>query len=807
MELLGIPRGSYGRHRVRNKSYQQQRPWTTNRLTRADIVLTCSNIDKMATSYDVLRSQMLATRAGQPASLNAIPDACLEPGPMNRLCLSLRSGIPSQVDWALRRLAMYTSEASDKLILTNYPGLAEALADFLRRLFLATHGASRSEWDVMQRPQNLNGLIVDQGTGGDDDGGFAGIAMASVRFTHKPPSPVAATEPFQPFKYIRDAALLRRTLESVLILRNLALSQSNLPSIAQVPHFLNHLYGALVLDTKGVAMEQCADIRINLLDILENLAPHLTLSDWVRRRFVLNTEKDTTPHFVEDRLFVILYDWINTTQDRALLLGSLRCIRAFASNAQNSQVLVEVDMALHPTSLGLVKRCLLLLPLTQDPELLEAVLDLLYQLLTIDDNALMLGLDNVPTHAIVHFLARNLSLGKSVWERDSPMISNQHAWWASLVPNTQRIRQNREWERREKMSPMERQRWKVLPSDIRSQIETLPEPERGTQWMKTLFEYDAQGEVTQMDFWIAYRDQFTPIANAGGAPLQPAANLIRNVSQTFPGAAAMVISGVAGAQSRFVIRGIAPRIRESLAGPSCPWVGCPTPQAHTWANVREHLVSHVAHSSDGLCRCQGCSFAASPNDEASQRAELHLHVRTHLPPVHEQDIIYAPSATPALGTHERPGVITFDVERTPSIPTALAGQPPLPCGIAFLSVLILRYVIRISSIILRRDGYGCPDYTYGGAVASSKQPSERDAMFGFPFVSLTDDIQAQNDSAANMEDRYAQSAIRLMQAATSIEDVLVETSLRNDILCRLANDTLVAIRPVADDNATASKDY
>ena len=122
-------------------------------------------------------------------------------------------------------------------------------------------------------------------------------------------------------------------------------------------------------------------------------------------------------------------------------------------------------------------------------------------------------------------------------------------------------------------------------------------------------------------------------------------------------------------------------------------------------------------------------------------------------------------------------------------------------------MLILRYVIRISSIILRRDGYGCPDYTYGGAVASSKQPSERDAMFGFPFVSLTDDIQAQNDSAANMEDRYAQSAIRLMQAATSIEDVLVETSLRNDILCRLANDTLVAIRPVADDNATASKDY
>lgn len=760
----------------------------------------------MAVPYDVLRSQMLATRAGQSATVDAISDAYLEPGPMNRLCLSLRSGIPSQVDWALRSLAYYTNEPSDKFVLTGYPGLAEALADFLRRLFLATHGAPRSEWDVIQRPQNLNGLIVDQGIGGSGDTEFAGIAMASVKLAHEPPSPVAATEPFQPFKYIRDAALLRRALESALILRNLALTQSNLPAMAQVPHFLNHLYGALVLDTKGVALEQCADIRTNMLDILENLAPHLVLSDWVRHRFVLSTDLDTTPNFVEDRLFTILYDWIHTTQDRALLLGSLRCIRAFASNVKNAQVLVEVDVALHPTSLGLIKRCLLLLPLTQDPELLEAVLDLLYQLLTIDDNALMLGLGHVQTYAIIHYLARNLSVGKSVWERDSPMVSNQHAWWANLVPNAQRIRQNREWERREKMSPLERQRWKVLPQDIRTQIETLPEPERGTQWMKTLFEYDAQGEVTQMDFWIAYRDQFTPIANAGGAPLQPAANLIRNVSQTFPGAAAMVISGGAGAQSRFVIRGIAPRIRESLAGPSCPWIGCSLPQAHTWANVREHLVSHVTKSTDGLCRSQGCSFAALPSDELSQRAELHLHVRTHLPPVHEQGVTYAASAPPAMGTHERPGVITFDVERTPSIPTTLVGEPPLPCGIAFLSVLILRYITRVSSIILRRDGYGCPNYTYGGAVASSKQPSERDALFGFPFASLTDDIQAQNDSASHIEDRYAQAAIRIMQAVTSIEDLLVETSLRNDILCRLANDTLVAIRPVLDDNATKSKD-
>ena len=69
-------------------------------------------------------------------------------------------------------------------------------------------------------------------------------------------------------------------------------------------------------------------------------------------------------------------------------------------------------------------------------------------------------------------------------------------------------------------------------------------------------------------------------------------------------------------------------------------------------------------------------------------------------------------------------------------------------------------------------------------------------MFGFPLAALLDD--GTQDTSQTTDERVVQAAVRIMHAATSIEDVLVETSLRNDILCRLANDTLVAIAPVED---------
>ena len=773
----------------------------------------------MAAAYEAARAQALGARVvgvspmRQDVTVTAVQtqgtssglrqDPFLVPGSTNRLFLSLRSGIGSQVDWALRNLASYTFQMADKFLVAEYPGLCDALAEFVRRLCFAAHGLPRRRWDLMQADIHVNGMLVDQGYGLDDE--YAGIAATSVALARrKATPPIPPDAPFQPAVYARDAALLRRAAEATLILRNLSLSSANVASLAQVPMVLDVIHQGLALED----VHECHDLRVNMLEVLECLAPHLVLSDWARQRFVLHHTQEAA-RFVEDEIFARLYDMAHHSPDRALLLGSLRCLRAFASNTANAPVLAEVDSSLQPTHLHLMTRCLALLPLTQDPELLEAALDLLYQLVMVGDNALLLGVltsldkraydpsghEASPTHAIVGFLARNLALGKSVWERDTDLTVNQGAWWAPHVPSVTRTRQRRELERREKMTPAERARYKQLPPDVQARLERLGEPERGMEWMKTLFEYDPQGEVTQMEFWITYRDQFTPTANRGGAPLQPAANLIRNVSQAFPGAAALVIPGAPGAQPRFVIRGIVPRIR-ATPGPVCPWLGCPSPQAPSWAAVREHLETHVSLSNEGVCRCLGCTFVALSGDEAIQRAQLLQHVLTHLPMAEEPGVPRAPSASKASGTQDHPGVLAFDVERTPSVPTLVAGQPPSPCGVAYLSLLVLRYMTRASQAILQREGFGCPAYTYGGAVPAARTPAERDEQFGFPMAALADDAQTQTEVSPDFEARSAHAAVRIMEAVASVEDVLVETSLRNDILCRFVNDTLVAIRPV-----------
>lgn len=712
------------------------------------------------------------------------------------------------MDWALQKLGIYTFELGDKFQLASFPGLGEVLVEYVRRYSMALAGLPRSEWDAMQYGRHLNGSWIDQGIGKGDDGS-RGIVRASVAMrpfeTLRPP----ASASFDPKIYHQDAALARRASDAGLILRNLAMTMQNVAQIAQVPRLLELLCQVLSLED----MDDHAELRLYMLDVLECLAPHIILSDWVRQTFVQTPPSPSPPRFLEDRIFAILYDWAQNSEDRALMLGSLRCLRALASNTANASSLAEVDASLQPTSLRLMARCVSLLPLTHDPELLEAALDLLYQLTIVGHNALRFGLasglregaaaklvDMTRPDAVFAFLARNLALGKSVWERDTTLTPNSAAWWANDVVSVARVKQRRILERRERMTPAERQRWKVLTPEARARIDPLPEPQRGIEWMQTLFEVDPQGEVTQMEFWITYRDQFTPLANAGGNPLQPAANLIRNVSQAFPGAAAMVIQGVNGAQPRFVIRGISPRVRDT-ANPSCSWAGCPTPTLPTWSAVRDHLLAHVSLAEDGLCRCTGCTYIALSEDTSKRADALRMHVLTHLPPTPAPRNALVPSATSRSGTQDDPGMITFDVERTPSVPTNVAGEPPMPCGVAFLSLLTLRYVTRTASAILARGGFGCPASTYGGAVEPQRTPAEREELFGFPMAALADGGNAPPpDGASDHELRFAQAAVRIMRGVSTLEDVLMETSLRNDILCRLANDTLVAIRPVLDDD-------
>ena len=444
----------------------------------------------------------------------------LEPGPLNRLYLSVSSGIPSQVAWALARLALYTQQLGDRFQLADYPGLDEALVRLVRRLTLALQGAPRADWDEDVPDVTASNLRIDQGIGAPGENGGMDLAQTHVAFARMrvPETPPAS---FAPQQVARDATLLQHAAGAVLVLRNVVLSTANAAQLTVVPGVLQVVYElahATIEAPAALRGGAWADVRGNALDILEAVAPRIVLSEWVRTTYGQRVPSvaRTAPTRTEDQVFALLHTLLHTTRDRALLLASLRCLRAIAMNEANVPQLVDATPQLEPTQLGLTARCVALLPLTQDPELLEAAVDLLYQIAATGENALLLGTlmladvcdvgygaglarralheaeppadaptDTSLARAVVAYLARNVDLGKTVWERDSAMSANTSAAWAPHVPSAARTRRERERERRlrkEHATPQERAKWKELTRDELERLRRLDEPMRGIEW-------------------------------------------------------------------------------------------------------------------------------------------------------------------------------------------------------------------------------------------------------------------------------------------------------------------------------------
>ena len=72
--------------------------------------------------------------------------------------------------------------------------------------------------------------------------------------------------------------------------------------------------------------------------------------------------------------------------------------------------------------------------------------------------------------------------------------------------------------------------------------------------MKTVFEYDAGSELTQVALWTAYRSQFDAV---GLPPLLAAADVIKASTEAFPQATPTVVEAP---ERKFVIKGM--RIRD-----------------------------------------------------------------------------------------------------------------------------------------------------------------------------------------------------------------------------------------------------
>ncbi|KAJ1026349.1 hypothetical protein NDA16_002436 [Ustilago loliicola] len=641
----------------------------------------------------------------------------LLPGPSNRILLSLKSGLPNQIDWALSRLVLLTANHRDQaardFTFDSVPGLADALLSYVRRIHAALTGEHQSKWatSYFEQPPDAH----DIGIGAPGDAGHQGT---STRQQTSVSNTLPATRPhdlaiaklsssttssasfFNPSHDPAHAVLMRRALEAALAIRNLTTHSSNARSLASIKGIYALIRDILQLPSTAIQIsahaqqsetdsepahedgwleiEGIAELRLYFLDILETLAARITLT----RRAATGTSVPSAPATVNghdtasstlkstkedvvapaDHIFATLLSLALHSNDRAFIIGSLRCLTTMAANERNEAGFVEVTLPNGHQSPGLLQRCVELLPLTQDTDLLEAALDLLYQLVCIGNNAIkvatVLNLEplraNSPvsrlaverngstdshsaratakTAALVRLLSRNLQLGRSMWERSMPLKVPQQ--WLASIPSRQveAMRRQRELQFRiANETPQERSKRKRLTPQERQSLAGLQEPERGIAWMKLLFQRNPEKEVTQMEFWTAYKEEF----QGDGIALQPAAELIRAVGIVFPQAAAMVVPKQDGQPQRFVIRGIDVKDRDidQLEPYRCHWSTCSSPATTTLEAQRGHAKLHAQYAPDGRCRWKRCDFDANNGGTASeeeQKRVLVAHVLTHL---------------------------------------------------------------------------------------------------------------------------------------------------------------------------------
>lgn len=180
--------------------------------------------------------------------------------------------------------------------------------------------------------------------------------------------------------------------------------------------------------------------------------------------------------------------------------------------------------------------------------------------------------------------------------------------------------------------------------------------------LRTCFEEDPNGEITQIAFWQAYQGTF--LDHVAARPLLQAKEFISNVSTTFPGATAQVLNGPV---PKYTITGIRPRAAPvDMRGKSylrCLW-RLPTPSSSSSSPhsssvecdafalrsslMWDHIVSeHLNVPRDPttgkfdlqnaerrayICEWGGCGrFSDDRTNEKRSPFAVAMHLRTHLP--------------------------------------------------------------------------------------------------------------------------------------------------------------------------------
>lgn len=304
--------------------------------------------------------------------------------------------------------------------------------------------------------------------------------------------------------------------EAALIIRNMVMLHENAQFLSLIPTIRDFIVIALNLPRHATAVE----VQHYALEIAEQLT----------RFWVLDAR---------DPLYRSLLGQVDT-EDRGKIITSLRALGRIAMNLEAPNKLPEVPKKI----LRLICDWLLV----EDEELRNACLDFLYLFTGFADNVEIL-VNEVNLQALVTQLVRLLQYNAIAYEE-------------------------RQSNNKTSRSPPQADNAPKLSAAIIEQLVALEEPERSSQWLRTCFEEDQNGEITQIHLWTAYNAAFQEIMNSHPQhqALMAAKDFITNVSSTFGGASAQVIN--TNGQAKYTIRGIRPRSVPTDPTTKRPYMRC-----------------------------------------------------------------------------------------------------------------------------------------------------------------------------------------------------------------------------------------
>ncbi|KAF2706396.1 hypothetical protein K504DRAFT_80118 [Pleomassaria siparia CBS 279.74] len=297
------------------------------------------------------------------------------------------------------------------------------------------------------------------------------------------------------------AKSLEMVNEAALVIRNMVMLHENAYFVSMIPPVRDLIVIVLNLPNHATTVE----LQHYALEIAEQLTRFWTLN-------------------AQDPLYISLLAQIDS-EDRGVIITSLRGLGRIAMNLEATNKLTNVPRK------TLQSICNWLL--VEDEELRNACLDFLYLFTGFADNVETLA-NEVDVQGLVNQLVRLLQYNAIPYEETPRRAkSSKPSQHTDSAPK--------------------------LSTAIIEHLVTLEEPERSSQWLRTCFEEDPTGEITQIQLWSAYNAAFQDIMakNQSLKALMPAKDFITNVSTTFASASAQVLN-VAG-QPKYTIRGIRPR--------------------------------------------------------------------------------------------------------------------------------------------------------------------------------------------------------------------------------------------------------